>query len=146
MTRFARCVRFAHTFSSSRSLRHLCPWQYHLRLHRCTQPLPRRLRPGGEEAEKALDQLLPCDLLTHTTAPLQFAIDSAALSLITTHINDNPDLYPEGLAWGGERGMTVGGVRPGWGGNTDGLWAQRLVGKGWNSSLSADDLCNLKED
>ena len=70
----------------------------------------------------------------------EFAIDSAALSLITGHVNENSTLFSEGLAWGGEGGVTVGGVQPGWRGNTDGLWAQRLVGRGWDYAKTADTL------
>ena len=57
----------------------------------------------------------------------EFAIDEVAASILITHVNNNPHVFKRGMAWGGISGRTISGVQPSNFGNTDGLWAQRLI-------------------
>ncbi|GMH80319.1 hypothetical protein TL16_g08499 [Triparma laevis f. inornata] len=62
----------------------------------------------------------------------EFSIDEAAAELLINHANENTHVFKRGMAWGGIGGMTISGVQPSMLQNTDGLWAQRLCGRGWN--------------
>jgi hypothetical protein len=64
----------------------------------------------------------------------EFAIDEVAASILITHVNNNPHVFNRGMAWGGISGKTISGVQPSSFGNTDGLWAQRLVGRSWDGN------------
>jgi hypothetical protein len=61
----------------------------------------------------------------------EFSIDEAAARLLIEHVNDNPEVYDLGFAWGGVNGMTVKGIKPGRFTSTDGLWNQRHLAKLW---------------
>ncbi|KAG7358725.1 hypothetical protein IV203_015314 [Nitzschia inconspicua] len=62
----------------------------------------------------------------------EFSIDEAAARLLVEHVNENPQVYDLGFAWGGVNGMTVQGIQPGRFTSTDGYWNQRHVGKVWS--------------
>lgn len=63
----------------------------------------------------------------------EFSIDEAAARLLIDLVNNNPDIYDLGLAWGGINGMTVHGIQPGRFTSTDGYWNQRRLGKTWKN-------------
>ncbi len=63
----------------------------------------------------------------------EFSIDEAAARLLIDLVNNNPEIYDLGLAWGGINGMTVHGIQPGRFTSTDGYWNQRRLGKTWKS-------------
>ncbi|GMH95780.1 hypothetical protein TrVE_jg12749 [Triparma verrucosa] len=62
----------------------------------------------------------------------EFSIDESAAELLINHANENQHVFSRGMAWGGIGGMTISGVQPSMLQNTDGLWAQRLCGRGWD--------------
>lgn len=64
----------------------------------------------------------------------EFAIDEVAASILITHVNNNSHVFNRGMAWGGISGKTISGVQPSSLGNTDGLWAQRLLGRSWDGN------------
>lgn len=64
----------------------------------------------------------------------EFAIDEAALAILSKYVNDNPDIYDLGFAWGGINGVAIGGIRPGRFTATDGLWNQRYIGELWHDT------------
>ena len=64
----------------------------------------------------------------------EFAIDDAAVNLLVQLVNDHPEIYDLGLAWGGVNGVTLQGIRPGRFTDTSGFWNQRYVGAEWNST------------
>lgn len=72
----------------------------------------------------------------------EFAIDEVAASILITHVNCNPHVFNKGMAWGGISGKTISGVQPSTLGNTDGLWAQRLVGRSWDGNRSPGEIPN----
>ena len=61
----------------------------------------------------------------------EFSVDEAAAKILIDLVNDNPDLYDLGLAWGGINGMTVHGIQPRRFTSTDGYDMQRRLGKQW---------------
>ncbi|CAJ1932471.1 unnamed protein product [Cylindrotheca closterium] len=65
----------------------------------------------------------------------EFAIDEAAISILSQYFNDNTHMFDLGFAWGGINGITVGGIKPGRFTATDGLWNQRHIGELWNDTL-----------
>jgi len=65
----------------------------------------------------------------------EFSIDEAAARLLIDLVNQNPQLYDLGLAWGGINGMTVHGIQPGRFTSTDGYWNQRRLGKVWKDPV-----------
>jgi hypothetical protein len=64
----------------------------------------------------------------------EFAIDEAAANILVQLVNDNPQIYDQGLSWGGVNGITLRGIRPGRFTDTSGLWNQRHLGAAWDSS------------
>ena len=65
----------------------------------------------------------------------EFSIDEAAARLLIDLVNQNPEVYDLGLAWGGINGMTVHGIQPGRFTSTDGYWNQRRLGKSWKDQF-----------
>ena len=64
----------------------------------------------------------------------EFAVDDAAVNLLVQLVNDHPEIYDLGLAWGGVNGVTLQGIQPGPFTDTSGFWNQRYVGAEWNST------------
>ena len=64
----------------------------------------------------------------------EFAIDDAAANLLSQLVNDHPEIYDLGLAWGGVNGVTLRGIRPGRFTDTSGFWNQRHVAAVWDSA------------
>jgi hypothetical protein len=65
----------------------------------------------------------------------EFSIDEAAARLLIDLVNQNPQVYDLGLAWGGINGMTVHGIQPGRFTSTDGYWNQRRLGRSWKDQF-----------
>eukprot|EP00526_Cylindrotheca_closterium_P002558 CAMPEP_0113638788 /NCGR_PEP_ID=MMETSP0017_2-20120614/20334_1 /TAXON_ID=2856 /ORGANISM="Cylindrotheca closterium" /LENGTH=913 /DNA_ID=CAMNT_0000549941 /DNA_START=732 /DNA_END=3473 /DNA_ORIENTATION=- /assembly_acc=CAM_ASM_000147 len=64
----------------------------------------------------------------------EFAIDEAAIAVLSQYFNDHPDIFDLGFAWGGINGITIRGIKPGRFTATDGLWNQRYIGELWNDT------------
>ena len=64
----------------------------------------------------------------------EFAIDEAAVNLLVQLVNDHPEIYDLGLAWGGVNGVTLQGIQPGRFTDTSGFWNQRHMGAHWDST------------
>lgn len=64
----------------------------------------------------------------------EFAIDEAAIAVLSEYVNDHPDIFELGFAWGGINGITIQGIKPGRFTATDGLWNQRYIGELWNDT------------
>lgn len=64
----------------------------------------------------------------------EFAIDEAAANMLVQIVNDHPEIYDLGLAWGGVNGVTLQGIRPGRFTDTSGFWNQRHIGAAWDSA------------
>jgi hypothetical protein len=65
----------------------------------------------------------------------EFAIDDAAASLLSSHVNRHPQIYNLGLSWGGINGICIRGIQPDRISSTDGFWNQRYIGNVWNPYL-----------
>ncbi|KAL3930394.1 MAG: hypothetical protein SGBAC_011786 [Bacillariaceae sp.] len=64
----------------------------------------------------------------------EFAVDEAAIAVLSQYFNDHPDIFDLGFAWGGINGITIRGIKPGRFTATDGLWNQRYIGELWNDN------------
>jgi hypothetical protein len=111
------------------------------RLHSCAIPNHRLSREDTTSSESSPSPLNTSMISLHDYKRLyrfsmgvyvqEFSIDEAAARLLIEHVNDNPEVYDLGFAWGGVNGMTVKGIKPGRFTSTDGLWNQRHLAKLW---------------
>lgn len=62
----------------------------------------------------------------------EFAVDEAAVRVLSQHINRYPEIYDLGFSWGGVNGITIKSVAPGRFTVTDGFWNQRYLGDRWH--------------
>lgn len=64
----------------------------------------------------------------------EFAIDEAAIAILSQYANEHLDIFDLGFAWGGINGIAIRGIKPGRFTATDGLWNQRYIGELWNDN------------